>query len=229
MYDIWISVDMPFLFKAGQFISLFVAENQARAFSIASSPKHAIESNRIRLILGPYPSGITEKFLENIKQGSPVKFRGPFGIFTLQNTMPTVFGTETLLENNDSEFGNIAFIATSTGIAPHLGMLEYLSDVSYKKQVHLYLGLRHIEDIILKEEFEEYKKKLNFEYFYCLSQSGIDQNFDHIYKGYVTEHALKNQKVKDYCYLCGSTSVVSSMSDTLKQNKYENIFFENYG
>src|SRR5690349_20597423 len=116
IFDIWISIDTQFTFKAGQFISLFVNDTESRAFSIASSPRIALEQKQIRLLIGPYPDGKTETFLNKSKAGDKVKLRGPFGIFTLENTIPEMHALSNPINPS------ISFIATSTGIAPLLSM-----------------------------------------------------------------------------------------------------------
>lgn len=221
IFDIWVSVDLPFTFKAGQFISLFIEDTQARAYSVASTPSLSEKEKKIRLIIGPFPNGRTEKYLNNLKAGDSIKFRGPFGIFTFQNTIPEVLNT------NNNNLKDIIFIATSTGIAPFLSMLEYLVDIQYKGKVFLYFGLRHVNEIILTKELEDIKEKLNFDYKYCISQDEFEET-NEIKKGYVTPYVLKHESTNSF-YLCGSTMVISSIAEVLHDNGFTNLFYENYG
>lgn len=222
IYDIWIDLDSALAFSAGQFISLFINETESRAFSIASSPKVSIEQKKLRLILGPHEEGLTIKMINTLKVGSDVKFRGPFGIFTFDRTIPDV--------NLIQDSKNLVFIATSTGIAPFLGMMEYLADTSYAGNVSIYFGVRYEKDIAFKADFEELAKKLKFEYYFHISKPEMDfHESERVKKGYVTQGVMEKQNSNDYCFICGSTNTVSGIGETLKQVGYKNIFFENYG
>ena len=235
IWDLSIKIDMPIFFKAGQFISLFIDDKEARPLSIASSPRLSLDENKIRLIIGPKPEGNLFNFISNLKPNDPIRFRGPFGIFTLENT---IFNTNNPADQQNSitestnaiENKDIVFIATSTGIAPLLGMTEYLADIQYKGKVIIYFGLRFSRDIFLIEDFKKLKDRLNFEYFFNISKPEINELEEgNIKHGYVTHEVLNNQKIEDYCFICGSTTTVSAITDILKQHQFKNIFLENYG
>ena len=225
MFDLTIHVDIPFLFKAGQFISLFIDEKEARPLSLASSPRLSIDQQKIRLIIGPHPEGKLIKYICSLKKGDPIRFRGAFGVFTLENT---IFNGDIIEPKEISD--SLVFAATSTGIAPLLGMIEYLADIKYQNKVRLYFGLRNQEDICFLEDFLRIKGSINFDYFYSISQLNNNMiNSQNISKGYITQNILNNQSNKDYVYICGSTKVVINVTDTLKENNYIKIFTENYG
>ncbi|MEI7603993.1 MAG: FAD-binding oxidoreductase [bacterium] len=224
IYGVNLKINGPFLFKAGQFISYFINDKQARAYSIASSPRLAIDKNELNLIVGPHPGGDSEKYYQNAKVGDECQFRGPFGIFTMEKTLPIY---------NSNEFNSersIVYIATSTGIAPFLSMIEYLADIGYKNKIVLYFGVRYQEDIFLLDVFEDLKKRLNFTYYICISKPSNDlQESENIKFGYVTENVIKYQNNEDYCYICGSTVNVQSISTKLNESNFKNVYFENYG
>lgn len=222
IYEIWVKSDLPFTFKAGQFVSFFISDREARAYSIASSPRYNIDENKFRLIIGPTPGSASDKYIENLNVGESVKFRGGFGIFTIDRIIPDI----SYLDPN-SQF---VFIATNTGIAPFISMLEYLADLKVKNQISVYFGIRHYNDLMFEENFIELEKKLNLKYYYCISQPEERKNENLIFHHcYVTPLVIANQSAKDYFFICGSTKVVTSISTALRESSFPNIFFENYG
>jgi len=223
IYSFELMVEESFPFKAGQYGSIFMDTVQTRPFSIASSPKKCLDKKIIRFIIGPHPDGVAEGFIKNLKIGDSVNYRAPFGIFTLENTIPDYM---------TKDFSNLSlvFVATSTGIAPIVAMIEHLCDIQFKGKVVLYFGMRKSEDRMMEDEFVEIKQKLNFEYYISLSQEeNINPEEKNVFKGYVSDPLLARQNKDDYFYICGSTKNVSAISEKLNDNGIQNIFFENYG
>ena len=139
---IWVKSDIPFTFKAGQFVSFFISEREARAYSVASSPRHNIDEGKFRLIIGPSKGSASDKYIESLQIGDRVKFRGGFGIFTIDKIIPDI----SYLDPNSQ----LVFIATNTGIAPFISMLEYLADLGFKNQVSVYFGIRYYADLFFE-------------------------------------------------------------------------------
>ncbi|MDR2851742.1 MAG: 2Fe-2S iron-sulfur cluster binding domain-containing protein, partial [Burkholderiaceae bacterium] len=80
---VWIALDAPIQFQAGQYINLRIpgltGENPARAFSIASSPAQAGE---IELNIRRVPGGAGTGWVhEHLRAGERVSLSGPYGRF----------------------------------------------------------------------------------------------------------------------------------------------------
>jgi ferredoxin-NADP reductase len=95
-------------FKAGQFAMLFQLEGEnfgklSRPYSIASSPLDSELRFAIKITGGQFTS-----ILDKMNPGDKLGVAAPFGHFAY------------------SEEENVIFLAAGTGVAPMLGMLEYI-------------------------------------------------------------------------------------------------------
>lgn len=96
-------------FKAGQFISFDISKEGdpypvTRPYSIASPSS---TSDRVLLLFNLVPGGPGSTYLFSLREGDPVRFKGPAGSFTLRED-PTK---------------RMLFVATGTGIAPFRSMI----------------------------------------------------------------------------------------------------------
>jgi CDP-4-dehydro-6-deoxyglucose reductase len=137
-----------------------------------------------------------------------LRLEGPTGTFFLR----------------DSNFKNIIFLATGTGIAPIKSILEGLenSHEQYQnKNLWVIVGARYQEDLFWKPNF----KNLNIKYIPVLSKAENDWNGA---KGYVQDIVL-NQQIdleKSQVYACGSNDMIKSAKELfIKNNLKENNFF----
>lgn len=125
-------------FRAGQFVSVRVgmdAQNNAilRSYSIASPPERRGE---LMFILRMIPEGVGTQFFDKLRPGDRIEFTGPMGFFVNELGHP----------------GDVVYIATGTGIAPFLPMLEETLRRPEPGRVYLYWGLRNERDLFYQEE-----------------------------------------------------------------------------
>jgi ferredoxin-NADP reductase len=125
-------------FRPGQFISVVLGldDNQnaiVRSYSIASPPQRRHE---LAVVLRLVPEGVGSRYFERLQLGEAIRFTGPMGFFV----------------NELSHVGDVVYVATGTGIAPLLPMLEETLTRPEPGRVLLYWGLRAEEDVFWQDE-----------------------------------------------------------------------------
>ena len=204
--------DGIYSFEAGQFVSIRVSpEGERRSYSIANKPGE----NEIELLVDVSPMGVGSKFMLGLEEGEEVEMLGPLGGFV-------VGGVEV----------RQLFIGTGCGIVPLRSMvLDLLENKKSTKEIRLFWGLRHEEDVFYwKDEFEKLEKEhRNFKFLLTLSQGGEKWRDK---KGYVTEWVEK--EIADFSdwevYICGSMEVMKDISGKLVTGgvKEERIYSERF-
>lgn len=146
VYEVHFNKPEGFSYEAGQFILFDVPllENpediQTRAYSIASAP----HEDTLIFVLKLLEGGRASKWVaESLSVGDNVRMQGPFGRFLLD--------TET---KND-----YVFICTSSGIAPFRSQILTALQNGDTRQMDLFFGNRHEEDMFWLESFEDIAKE----------------------------------------------------------------------
>lgn len=209
-------------FTAGQYVICKIGPPKGNhTLSIASAPN---SDGTIELLQSVAPMGEGSKWLLGLKPGDPVQMLGPLGKFVLQK--------ESLRPK--------VFVATGCGIAPLRAMIfEELNGqrtinnnqgTINNKQMTLFWGLRHEEDVFWKEEFESLAvNHPNFHSMITLSQP--TESWKGV-RGRVTEHVMKDietLKNSDF-YLCGNRQMIVDIRGLLADNGVhpEQIFTETF-
>lgn len=218
----WVEIQNAeaFHFKAGQFVTMDLPIHEKRlkrwrSYSIASAPDggKVLEFCIVRLEGG---AG-TEYLFEEAKVGTPIRFKGPDGTFTLPDTIDT----------------DLVFLCTGTGVAPFRSMLLDLKQRQLPtRNLHLIFGTREESGILYREEFEALAANWpEFRYDVALSRQPDWPG----YKGYVhqiyTEHYAQPRPDVRF-YLCGWTNMIDdAVATLLLQLGYEKsqILYELYG
>lgn len=99
-----------------------------------SSPPNA--ERRFRLLIRLVPDGPLSLFLGDLEVGDVIDFRGPSGRSMVAKTV-------------DAE---LVLLATGVGIGPFLSLLGHILPAGFDRRVHLFWGLRQIEDICLLDD-----------------------------------------------------------------------------
>ena len=194
-----------FNFNSGQYVNI-IKGNLTRSYSIANCSDH---KNQLEFFIKNYENGLMSAyFFKEAKINDLLRLEGPIGTFFLR----------------DSNFKNIVFLATGTGIAPIKSILEGLdkSHEQYQnKNFWVIVGARYQEDLFWKPNF----KNLNIKYIPVLSKAENDWNGS---KGYVQDIVL-NQQIdleNSQVYACGSNDMIKSAKELfIKNNLKENNFF----
>ena len=224
-------------FLAGQYVICKIGPPKGNhTLSIASapaspaSPRLGGPTNRgepnpdgtIELLQSVAPMGEGSKWLLGLKPGQTVQFLGPLGKFILQKQSPRPK----------------VFVATGCGIAPLRSMImDELTrqGTESNKQMTLYWGLRHEEDVFWKEEFEALAAEHpNFHSTITLSQpaspasprlGGPTNRGEPTgrwigVKGRVTEHVVTEtpELGSSEFYLCGTRQMIVDMRQLLADN-----------
>jgi len=216
VFELYLETEENFTFKAGQFITIKINDNHSapcfRGYSILSPPR---DKRDFTLCIKTIPGGRGSNWLNSLKEDDEIEFMGPNGNFIFQS----------LPEKT------ILFIATGTGIAPLKSIIEDQLENGNKQSMHLFFGLRHIKDLIYKDQFEELENKYtNFSFDLTLSQPENETWQGH--KGRVTA-LLENLEIytqNTETYICGLNAMIESVTEILKKKNLpeKSIHFEKY-
>lgn len=184
------------LFKPGQFAVLYQIGNStlSRPYSIASSPLNKELRFIIKIIGGQFTS-----LLDKMKTGEKLEVAGPFGHFVYE------------------EQDKIICIAAGVGIAPMLGILEYIVQKKENKKIALFYSNKTQNTIacthVLKK-FQEQNK--NIKIVYTLTRERPQDWKGEL--GRIDKHLLK--KYVDYVseaviFVCGPVAFTKAMKETV--------------
>jgi ferredoxin-NADP reductase len=201
----WVELpdDAGLEFKAGQFVTMDLPIHEKRlkrwrSYSIANAPNgnRQLEFCIVKLEGG---AGSTY-FFEDVQEGTPIRFKGPAGTFTLPESIDH----------------DLVFICTGTGVAPFRSMLWdiYNRQLPHKK-LHLIFGTRYADGILYQKEMEELQEKLpGFTFEVALSrekQINTDQFTFPVHSGYVHpiyEAQYPATRPDVHFYLCGWSNMI---------------------
>ena len=208
--------EIPFTFKAGQFVELDLPVDSKvvdRSYSIASPPAN---DNIFELAIVHKPGGIGSTYLfEKIQVGSGMRVSKALGKFTLPETL-------------DSD---ICFACTGTGIAPLRSMLHDIFNKNIPhKNIYLIFGNRWVKDILYRNEMEELERKHpEFKFIPVLSRDNPGWTAR---KGYI--HAVYEELFADkrpaFFYISGWPVIVREARKRIEAMGYDKsrIRFELY-
>lgn len=205
-------------YKAGQFITIKICDNEAspcfRAYSLASAPKN----KKIKLCVKIIEGGRGSNWICGLNIGDSVEYMGPNGKFIFHKT--------------DRETDKkILFVATGTGIAPFKAIIKDELKNGNKNEMELLFGLRHIKNIFYKKFFEKLVEKYkNFHFTITLSQPENESWNEK--KGRVTD-ILKNKNIdtkNTEIYICGLKTMVDDVEKILLEKGVTEgqIYIEKY-
>lgn len=198
----------PFVFQAGQWISLVLSlsEGEARrAYSIASAPS---ESAGFDLAITRVEGGAGSTYLHALPVGSTLQAIGPQGFFT---RAPGA-GHPSL------------FVGTGTGVTPLRSMIRAALAAGETSPMTLLFGVRHEADRLYQEELEKLAlDHPNLRVHYSISQpleewQGL--------RGYVQSHVescwreleAKGEGTPPHVYICGLERMVSAVREKLRKD-----------
>jgi Na+-transporting NADH:ubiquinone oxidoreductase subunit F len=217
-------IQHEFSFSAGQYVILHIPQKDStskrRLYSIASSQNNAAT---FELIIELVKNGIASAHLSSMAIGDNITTQGPAGLFTLP-----------------SEPQNCIFFATGTGISPIRSMIRKLIDDEFSKDITLYWGFPHIENVYLLDELEKLaQENPNFMFYNCISRDGdlslvTEKRYEKFFElgriNEVFEKTLLNATLTSDFFLCGSPKIIDSLKEFLvdKGVPKERIHFEKF-
>lgn len=202
---IWLRLDRPMTFQAGQYLNLTVPGVEgSRAFSIASAPS---QSDLLELHVRLVPNGAATTWLHNeLAIGQKLQLSGPYGQFFVRHSDPQ----------------NVILIGGGSGLSSPQSMALDLLEKGDTRQIYLFQGARNLAELYHRELFEELAKRHdNFHYLPALNAPDSDDQWQG-FVGYVHD-AVKahfdNRFSGHKAYLCGPPPMIDACITTLMQGR----------
>ena len=192
-----------FKFLEGQYLDI-LWNSLRRSYSIASTANQ----KEVTLLIKRFENGkMSDYWFNQAKENDLLRIEGPKGTFFLRDSsMPLIF------------------LATGTGIAPIMSILNSLEesdDFQQQQSIMIYWGNRYPEEFIWQPRF----KKLDVTFVKVCSKPNPDWDGE---KGYVQDVVLEKQPglVEFAVYACGSNAMIqSSKEQFIKSGLPENQFY----
>ena len=212
---VWIRLDKPMQFQAGQYVNLTVGELDARAFSLANSPS---TGDLIELNIKQVPGGQITGYVHNdLKVGEHVKVIGPYGRFFTRKSAQVP----------------LIFMAGGSGLSSPKSMIADLLEEGCCLPITLVYGARTRDELYDHDLFVQWAQQHpNFTYVPALSAVDEADAWDG-FRGFVHD-AAKAKFNNDFrghkAYLCGPPLMIESCISTLMQGRlYErDIYTEKF-
>lgn len=192
-----------FKFLEGQYLDV-LHNSIRRSYSIASTSSQ----KEITLLIKRFENGkMSDYWFNHAKENDLLRIEGPKGTFFLRDDLKPLL-----------------FLATGTGIAPIMSILNILDENPDYQQQHsitVYWGNRYPEEFVWQPKFEN----LNVDFIQVCSKP--DQSWTGEV-GYVQDIAMQKQPDVEKCviYACGSNAMIQSAKRLLTERGLpENQFY----
>ena len=194
-----ITISMKVKHEPGQFVQVSLPGIGECPISICSYSDEYMKLN-IREV------GNMTNALAKLKKGDSLFVRGPYGKGYPMNSF---------------KGNNIIIIGGGCGIAPLKGVIEFIEKKREDyKDVHLFLGYRSPENIIFKEELEEWRNKYNLNV--TLDENAHGELCYNAKTGFITE-AIKNSDLSNenkVVFICGPPVMMKFVIEILKEKGF---------
>ena len=212
---VWIELDKPMDFQAGQYVNLSLPGVDApRAYSLANPPS---DKTTIELHIRHVPGGKASGYVhETLSEGDEVSLSGPYGQFFVRKS-----ATEPMI-----------FLAGGSGLSSPKSMIEDLLAEGREEPIVLFHGARSEKDLYYREMFERLAAAHpNFEYVPVLSDDvpegwAGETGFVHEALGRRFDGVFSGNKA----YLCGPPPMIEACVTALMQGRLfeRDIFTERF-
>ena len=194
-----LKVDMKCKHSPGQFVEVTIPGIGEAPISICSYSKDYVKLN-IRQV------GNMTNSLAKLKVGDKIYLRGPYG-----KGYPMQY-----FKGN-----SIIIVGGGCGIAPLKGIIDYIEvNRTDFKDVNLFLGYRSPDDMLFKQELEEWDKKYNLT---VTVDKNNDGKFCYNAKTTFITESLKNTDItneKKIAFICGPPIMMKLVVDILKNKGF---------
>ncbi len=214
---IWLKLDRPMKFQAGQYINLEAdaLPGQSRAFSLANAPQtdDLVELN-VRIVPG---GQVTTWLHEQLQVGDRLKLSGPYGRFFVKKSANVP----------------LIFMAGGSGLSSPKSMIEDLLSEGCTLPMTLVYGQRSRAELYYDAEFRALAAKHpNFTYVPALSEEPAGSDWDGA-RGFVHEAAkahFNNDFRGHKAYLCGPPAMIEACITALMQGRLfeRDIYMEKF-
>ena len=202
---VWIKLDTPIRFQAGQYVNLVLpGDIGSRAFSVASPPS---EDGEVELNIRIVPGGQGTAYVhEKMQAGERVRISGPYGRFFVKKSADVP----------------VVFMAGGSGLSSPRSMILDLLEEGFDKPIVLVYGQRSREELYYHDAFVALAEKHpNFRYVPALSHEPTGSGWTG-FRGFVHE-AAKDAFDNDFrghkAYLCGPPLMIDACLTTLMQGR----------
>lgn len=196
------AVDDPFPFEPGQYATLGLVGDSGklvqRPMSVSSS---ADDLSEYEFFIRRVEGGGFTPLLWNIGVGDPINIKGPKGRFLLQPD-----GRRAL------------FVASGTGLAPFISMIETLRDRGQSRDIVLLHGVSYDYDLAWRQHLTELADGGTFPLRYvatvsrpqaCPDWTGCTGRVETIVEAQLDAHGLTPQNTT--LYLCGNPEMITAV------------------
>ena len=194
----------PFDFAPGQYGTLGLLGQEGRLvqrpMSISSSADDLSEYEFfIRLV----PDGAFTTLLWERRVGDAINLKGPKGKFLLQDDARACL-----------------FVASGTGLAPFMSMIETLRARGQQRDIYLLHGVSYDHDLAWRAELEELEAGDGFPLHYAATVSrpqhspgwtGLTGRVENVLAGHLDTHGLTAANTT--IYLCGNPDMIASVDE----------------
>lgn len=188
-----------FEYLPGQYLFIQLSEDDARPYSIASSPAYGHQLQlHIKDIPGNHFSG---QVIEKLNSDSHIKIKLPGGFCTIDRSS----GIRPLL-----------FIAGGTGYAPCQSIIQSLIDADDSRSIILYWGANRVSELYLRDKPKQWQQEQdNFTFIPVIAEpdnSWLGET------GFVHEAVFRNiEQLSDYdIYVNGSSAMLLNIYRQLR-------------
>ncbi|UII81543.1 ferredoxin--NADP reductase [Flagellimonas sp. CMM7] len=207
-----------FAFTAGQYITIkhkVDGKELRRAYSISSAPS----SGKLTVGIKKMPKGTFSVYAnERIKAGDVLEVMPPEGRFVFESV---------------SEAKNVAAFAAGSGITPIMSIAQTVLESHAESTFVLVFGNQSPEETMylkaVQELQDKYTNRFFVEYIYSRSQAenALFGRIETSTVNFVIKNKFKDVSF-DVFYLCGPEEMITTVSDTLKNNgiSEEKVLFE---
>lgn len=203
---LFVRLDRPLDFQAGQYINLDIAAEpgMSRAFSLANPPSTGDE---VELNIRIVPGGRGTTWIhESLKAGDTVKLSGPYGRFFVR----------------ESAAKPLIFMAGGSGLSSPRSMILDLLARRYAQPITLVYGARNRGELYYHEDFVALTDEhAGFSYVPALSDEPAGSDWSG-FRGYAHDAALAHFS-EDFrghqAYLCGPPVMIDACINALMQGR----------
>ena len=182
-------------FNAGQYLSIRLKignMNLSRPYSLASSPREALEKGYYMLTIRRVDDGLASKYmLDNWQVGTKVTASEPLGVFTYEPL-------------RDAK--NIVCVSGGGGVTPFRSIAKAIADGDEDANMILLYGSDSVEEALFNDEFEELERTCpNFKYVNVISGEPVEGR-EH---GFITADLIRKYAPEgDYSiFICGPAAM----------------------
>lgn len=203
---IWLGLDGPIDFQAGQYVQLVLPGVEGgRPFSIANSPQQVSASGEVEINVRIVPGGAGTAYLhEGLKVGDTLTVSGPYGRFFVRESAQLP----------------LLFMAGGSGLSSPRSMILDLLGRGCTLPITLVYGQRNKAELYYDDDFRALAARhANFTYVPALSEdtTGFDGLKGHVHDA-AREH-FKGDFSGHKAYLCGPPPMIEACLGALMQGR----------